>query len=139
MYAYNDATVSSVYIKDSKSFVFEIHRVGYETLIVQEKNILVLSNKIASLYAGMTEVKKVESSVDIDEDLTEDELALAEYIRSYNPESEETAIVKNLPESQDEVLATIKTYLSSESEDDYGLFREALTEEFEAEKELTII
>lgn len=134
MYAYNDATVSSIYIKDTKSFVFEIHRVGFETLVVQEKNILVLSNKIAAFYNSMKEVQiveSVESSVDIDGDLNEAELALAEFIRKYNPETEETAIVKNLPESQDEVLASIKNYLTSESQEDYVLFREALAEEEE--------
>ena len=79
-------------------------------------------------------VESVESSVDIDADLNEEELALAEFIRKYNPEAEETVLVKNLPESQDEVLASIKNYLTSESEEDYILFREALAEEEEEEK-----
>jgi hypothetical protein len=79
-------------------------------------------------------VESVESSVDIDGDLNEAELALAEFIRKYNPETEETAIVKNLPESQDEVLASIKNYLTSESQEDYVLFREALAEEEEKVK-----
>lgn len=82
----------------------------------------------------MKEVQIVESNVDIDGDLNEEELALADFIRKYNPEAEETVIVKNLPESQDEVLASIKNYLTSESEDDYVLFREALAEEEEEEK-----
>ena len=134
MYAFQEATVSSVYIKDSKSFVFEIHRVGFETLVVQEKNILVLSNKIAAFYNSMKEVRQiVESSVDIDADLTDEELALAEFIRSYNPEAEETVLVKNITETQDEVLISLNQYLTSESEEDYVLFREALAEEEKVE------
>lgn len=136
-YSYQDATVTSTYNKEAKTFSFEIVREGFETLTVEEKNILVLSNKITNLYSSMKEaqiVESVESSVDIDADLNEEELALAEFIRKYNPEAEETVLVKNLPESQDEVLASIKNYLTSESEEDYILFREALAEEEEEEK-----
>lgn len=133
-YSYQDATVTSTYNKEAKTFSFEIVREGFETLTVEEKNILVLSNKITNLYSSMKEVQIVESNVDIDADLNEEELALADFIRKYNPEAEETVIVKNLPESQDEVLASIKNYLTSESEDDYVLFREALAEEEKEEK-----
>lgn len=133
-YSFQDATVTSTYNKEAKTFSFEIVREGFETLTVEEKNILVLSNKITNLYSSMKEVQIVESNVDIDGDLNEEELALADFIRKYNPEAEETVIVKNLPESQDEVLASIKNYLTSESEDDYVLFREALAEEEEEEK-----
>ena len=129
-YSFKDAVVSSVYNKTDKTFLFTIERMGFYTATTTQKNILTMSNQIESVYNSMTEVV---TATDIDDDLNDAELALAEFIRKYNPETEETAIVKNLPESQDEVLASIKNYLTSESEEDYVLFREALAEEEKVE------
>jgi hypothetical protein len=129
-YTFNEATVSSVYNKEDKSFTFTINRDGFQTITSVQKNLLVFDSIVESFYNGMVPVV-VESSldlVDIDGDLTEDELMLANYIRSFTPEANTTTIL-DLPESQDDVLLALNAFLSSDSEDDYASFRDALDSE----------
>jgi hypothetical protein len=73
-------------------------------------------------------------SVDIDSDLTEDELALAEFIRSYKPEQDDVVPIHDIGETQDEVLIALNQYLATEAEEDYTAFRDAL--EWELQEEL---
>lgn len=126
-YSFKDAVVSSVYNKTDKTFLFTIERMGYHTSISAQKNILTMSNQIESVYNSMTEVV---TATDIDDDLTEAELALAEFIRTYNPEQEEIVLVREIGETQDEVLIALNQYLATEAEEDYSAFRDALEFEF---------
>lgn len=122
-YSFKDAVVSSVYNKEDKTFLFTVERTGYYTATSVQKNILVMSNNIESVYNSMTEIT---NDVDIDGDLTDAELALAEFIRSYNPDQDEVVSVREIGETEDEVLLALNQYLTTESEEDYTAFREAL-------------
>lgn len=128
-YSFKDAVVSSVYNKTDKTFLFTIERNGYYTATSIQKNILVMSNQIESVYNSMTEIIS-DIDIDIDADLTEAELALAEFIRTYNPEQEEIVSVREIGETQDEVLIALNQYLTTEAEEDYSAFRDALEFEF---------
>ena len=76
-------------------------------------------------------MKEIENEIDIDSDLTEVELALAEFIRKYNPETDEVVPTqKEATETQDEVLLALNKYLATEAEEDYSAFRDALEFEF---------
>ena len=75
----------------------------------------------------MTEIV---NTVDIDADLSEMELSLADYIRSYNPSEEDIISSREIGETQDEVLIALNQYLATEAEEDYSAFREALEFEF---------
>ena len=126
-YSFQDAVVSSVYNKEEKNFLFTVERMGYYTATSIQKNILIMSNQIESVYNSMTEIM-TESG--IDNDLTEAELALANYIRSYNPLVEDTISSREIGETQDEVLIALNQYLATEAEEDYTAFRDALEFEF---------
>ena len=75
----------------------------------------------------MTEVVNLE--VDIDADLSDYELALAEFIRSYNPQQEDVVEVEDIGETQDEILMALNQFLSTESDEDYSIFKDILNEE----------
>jgi len=122
-YSYKDAVISSVYNKQIKTFLFTVERIGYYTATSVQKSILTMSNQIESVYNSMTEIV---SAVDIDDDLNDAELALAEFIRSYNPEQDEVVSVREIGETQDEVLIALNQYLATESAEDYNTFRDAL-------------
>jgi len=126
-YSFKDAVVSSVYNKEEKNFLFTVERMGFYTATTTQKNILTMSNQIESVYNSMTEIVAV---TNIDDDLTEAELALAEFIRSYNPEQEEVVSSRDIGETQDEVLIALNQHLATEAEEDYSAFREALEFEF---------
>lgn len=122
-YSFKDAVISSVYNKEDKNFLYTVERNGYYTATSIQKSILTMSNEIEKVYNTM---KEIESSVDIDWDLTDAELALANYIRSFNPEQDEVVPVNEIGETQDEVLIALNQYLTTESEEDYSSFRDAL-------------
>ena len=126
-YSFKDAVVSSVYNKEEKNFLFTVERMGYYTATSIQKNILIMSNQIESVYNSMTEIV---AATNIDDDLNEAELALAEFIRSYNPEQEEVVSSRDIGETQDEVLIALNQYLTTEAEEDYSAFRDALEFEF---------
>jgi len=126
-YSFNDAIISSVYNKEDKTFLFTIERGGFYTVTSIQKNILVMSNNIESVYNSMNEIS---TDIDIDEDLTEAELALASFIRSYNPETDEVVSIREAEETRDEVLLALNKYLSTEADEDYSSFRNALEFEF---------
>jgi hypothetical protein len=126
-YSFKDAVVSSVYNKTDKTFLFTIERMGFYTATTTQKNILTMSNQIESVYNSMTEVV---TATDIDDDLNDAELALAEFIRTYNSEQEEIVSVREIGETQDEVLIALNQYLATEAEEDYSAFRDALEFEF---------
>jgi hypothetical protein len=126
-YSFNDAIISSVYNKEDKTFLFTIERSGFYTVTSIQKNILVMSNNIESVYNSMNEIS---TDIDIDEDLTEAELALANFIRSYNPETDEVVSIREAEETRDEVLLALNKYLSTEADEDYSAFRNALEFEF---------
>ena len=126
-YSFQDAVVSSVYNKEEKNFLFTVERMGYYTATSIQKNILIMSNQIESVYNSMTEIV---AATNIDDDLNEAELALAEFIRSYNPEQEEVVSSRDIGETQDEVLIALNQYLTTEAEEDYSAFRDALEFEF---------
>ena len=122
-YSFKDSVISSVYNKQDKTFLFTVERIGYYTHTSAQKNILVMSNEIEKIYNNMVEIIH---SNNIDADLNEAELALAEFIRSYNPEQDELVSVREIGETQDEVLIALNQYLATEAEEDYTAFREAL-------------
>jgi len=127
-YSFQDAIISSVYDKQDKTFLFTVERNGYYTATSVHKNILIFSNQIETIYNSM---KEIENEIDIDSDLTEVELALAEFIRKYNPETDEVVPTqKEATETQDEVLLALNKYLATEAEEDYSAFRDALEFEF---------
>ena len=126
-YSFQDSVVSSVYNKEEKNFLFTVERMGYYTATSIQKNILIMSNQIESVYNSMTEIV---AATNIDDDLNEAELALAEFIRSYNPEQEEVVSSRDIGETQDEVLIALNQYLTTEAEEDYSAFRDALEFEF---------
>ena len=128
-YSFNDAIISSVYNKEDKTFLFTIERSGFYTVTSIQKNILVMSNNIESVYNSMNEIS-TDIDIDIDEDLTEAELALANFIRSYNPETDEVVSIREAEETRDEVLLTLNKYLSTEADEDYSAFRNTLEFEF---------
>lgn len=122
-YSFKDAVVSSVYNKTDKTFLFTIERMGFYTATTTQKNILVMSNEIENIYNNMTEVV---TATDIDDDLTEAELALAEFIRTYNPDQEEVVSSRDIGETQDKVLIALNEYLATETEEDYSAFIDAM-------------
>lgn len=126
-YSFKDAVVSSVYNKTDKTFLFTIERMGFYTATTTQKNILVMSNEIENIYNSMTEIV---TATGIDDDLTEAELALADFIRTYNPDQEEVVSSRDIGETQDEVLIALNQYLTTEAEEDYSAFRDALEFEF---------
>lgn len=126
-YSFKDSVVSSVYNKENKTFLFTVERIGYYTATSIQKSILTMSNQIESIYNSMTEIV---NTVDIDADLSEMELSLADYIRSYNPSEEDIISSREIGETQDEVLIALNQYLATEAEEDYSAFREALEFEF---------
>lgn len=124
-YTFNDATVTSVYNKADRLFIFNINRIGYCASISIQKSILTMSNEIESIYNGMKPIE-IESTVDIDSDLTDEELALAQFIRFYNPDQDEVISVKEIGETHDEVLIALNQYLTTETEEDYVSFLDSL-------------
>jgi hypothetical protein len=136
-YSFKDSVISSVYNKENKTFLFTVERIGYYTATSIQKNILTMSNEIEKIYNSMAEVVY---NNNIDADLNDAELALAEYIRSYNPEQDEVVSSREITETQDEVLIALNHYLATEKEEDYTAFRDALEFEFSQDlaKELAI-
>lgn len=126
-YSFLDAVVTSVYNKQDKTFSFTVERIGFNPTTSIQKNILTMDNQIESIYNSMTEVVNLE--VDIDADLSDDELALAEFIRSYNPQQEDVVEVKDIGETQDEILMALNQFLCTESDEDYSIFKDILNEE----------
>lgn len=122
-YSFKDAVVSSVYDKTDKTFLFTVERIGYYTTVSTQKNILVMSNEIEKVYNSMTEV---DNSIDIDWDLSEDQAALRQYIRSFNPMEHEITPVEPISEIQDEVLIALNKYLETKADEDYAQFKAIL-------------
>lgn len=122
-YSFKDAVVSSVYDKTDKTFLFTVERIGYYTTVSTQKNILVMSNEIEKVYNSMTEV---DNSIDIDWDLSEDQAALRQYIRSFNPMEHEITPVEPISEIQDEVLIALNKYLETKADEDYAQFKAVL-------------
>jgi hypothetical protein len=126
-YSFLDAVVVSVYNKQDKTFSFTVERIGFNPTTSIQKNILTMDTQIESIYNSMTEVVNLE--VDIDADLSDYELALAEFIRSYNPQQEDVVEVEDIGETQDEILMALNQFLSTESDEDYSIFKDILNEE----------
>lgn len=122
-YSFKDAVVSSVYDKTEKNFIFTVERIGYYTAMTTQKNILVMSNEIEKIYLSMNEV---DNSVDIDWDLSEDQAALRQFIRSFNPMEHEITSVEPISEIQDEVLIALNKYLETKADEDYAQFKAVL-------------
>lgn len=122
-YSFKDAVVSSVYDKTEKNFIFTVERIGYYTAMTTQKNILVMSNEIEKIYLSMNEV---DNSVDIDWDLSEDQAALRQFIRSFNPMEHEITSVEPINETQDEVLIALNKYLETKADEDYAQFKAVL-------------
>jgi len=132
-YTFNGFTILSSYDSQDKTFTFNIIQENYIPEKVIVKSFIEFRNKVADICAGMIKQIKIKS-VDIDSDLTEDELALAEFIRSYKPEQDDVVPIHDIGETQDEVLIALNQYLATEAEEDYTAFRDAL--EWELQEEL---
>jgi hypothetical protein len=127
-YTFNGFTILSSYDSQDKTFTFNVVQEDYIPEKVVVKSFIEFKNKVAGICAGM--IKQIEiKSVDIDSDLTEDELALAEFIRSYKPEQEDVVPIWEIGETEDEILIALNKYLETEEEEDYNDFRAALAEE----------
>jgi len=127
-YTFNGFTILSSYDSQDKTFTFNIIQENYIPEKVIVKSFIEFRNKVADICAGMIKQIKIKS-VDIDSDLTEDELALAEFIRSYKPEQEDVVPIREIGETEDEILIALNKYLETEEEEDYNDFRAALEEE----------
>jgi len=128
-YSYREFTILSSYSKESKEFTFNIIQNGFIPEKVVTKSFVEFKNKVASVVAGIQkpepEPEVVESSNDndIDWDLTEEELAIANFIRSYKPEFDVVS-----PIAKEEMVASglslsISKLLESSSDEDYANFR----------------
>jgi len=132
-YSFGEFTILSSYSKESKDFTFNIIREDYIPEKVTVKSFIEFKNKVAGIIADMIRVI-VETPApvtysNIDWDLNESELALANFIRSYNPDNDVVApIIKDDTVASELASALIKT-LETSSEEDYINFMLMLEEE----------
>mgnify|MGYP006269094487 CR=1 FL=1 len=126
VYSFKDAVVSSLYNKQEKTFSFTVERIGYYPHSSNQKNILVMDNQIESIYNSMEEIVTASNE---DLELTDAELALADYIRSYNPDNDVMSRQEISEATNDPVLMALNMVLETNIEEDYYLFRRALASE----------
>jgi hypothetical protein len=126
-YSFGEFTILSSYSKESKEFTFNIIQNGFIPEKVVTKSFVEFKNKVASVVASIVkpepEVEKVESSIDIDWDLTEEELAIANFIRSYNPEFDLASPVAKEEMVASDLSLSISKVLESSLDGDYANFR----------------
>jgi hypothetical protein len=132
-YSFGEFKILSSYSKESKDFTFNVIREDYIPEKVTVKSFIEFKNKVAGIVAGMIRVI-VETPApapvsNIDWDLSESELALANFIRSYNPDNDVVApIIKDDTVASELASALLKT-LETSSEEDYMNFMLILEEE----------
>jgi hypothetical protein len=134
-YSFGEFTILSSYSKESKDFTFNVIREDYIPEKVTVKSFIEFKNKVSVIVAGMirviveTPAPAPVTSSSIDWDLSESELALANFIRSYNPDNDVVApIIKDDTASSELASALLKT-LETSSEEDYANFMLMLEEE----------
>jgi len=128
-YSFGEFTILSSYSKESKNFTFNIIQDGFIPEKVITKSFIEFKNIVASVVAGIQkpEPEPVESSiVDIDWELTEDELNSKEFIQSLALDEEYVFALPEIGETEDPVLLALNKSLEAGTEEDYLAFREAL-------------
>ena len=125
-YSFGEFTILSSYSKESKDFTFNIIQNGFIPEKVITKSFVEFKNKVASVVAGIQkpepEPEVVESS-NIDWDLTEEELAIANFIRSYKPEFDLASPIAKEEMVASDLSLSISKLLDSSSDEDYANFR----------------
>lgn len=124
-YTFGEFTIISNYSKESKEFTFNIIQNGFIPEKVVTKSFVEFKNKVASVVAGIQkpEVEEIESSIDIDWDLTDEELAIANFIRSYKPEFDLASPIAKEEMVASDLSLSLSKLLDSSSDEDYANFR----------------